>query len=52
MTVSGLGLKKKHKPKKAQSQGQRRKVKDIFTEEKKRRNNGAFKIGSRYLPQV
>ena len=32
---SGLGLKRKCKPKKAQSQGKRRKVTDIFTEEKK-----------------
>jgi len=32
MTRSGLGLKRKRKLKKAQSQGKRRKVKDIFTE--------------------
>ena len=35
MTGSGLRLKRKRQPKKSQSQGKRRKVKDIFTEEKK-----------------
>ena len=35
MTGSGLGLNTKRQPKKSQSQGKRRKVKDIFTEEKK-----------------
>jgi len=35
MTGSGLGLKRKHKPKKSLSQGKRRKVKDIFTEKKR-----------------
>ena len=38
MTRSGLALKMKRKTKKAQSQGKRRKVKDIFTEEKKKKN--------------
>jgi len=37
MTGSGLGLKRKRKPKMAESQGKRRKVKDIFTEEKRKR---------------
>ena len=37
MTWSGLGLKRKCKPKKPQSQGKRRKVKDIFTEEKRKK---------------
>ena len=35
MTGSALSLKRKRQPKKSQSQGKRRKVKDIFTEEKK-----------------
>jgi len=35
MTFYGLGLKRKCKPKRAQSQGRCRKVKYIFTEEKK-----------------
>jgi hypothetical protein len=35
MTVSGLALKRKRKTKKSQSEGKRRKVNDIFTEEKK-----------------
>ena len=35
MTGSGLGLKRKRKLKKVQSQSKRRKVKDIFTEAKK-----------------
>jgi len=34
MTISGLGIKRKRKPKNAQSQGKRRKVKDIYTEER------------------
>ena len=38
MTWSGLGLKSKRQPKKSQSQGKRRKVEDIFTEEKKKKN--------------
>jgi hypothetical protein len=47
MTVSGLGLKRKRKLKKAQSLSKRRKVKDIITEEKKKkRNNGGLKIGA------
>jgi hypothetical protein len=37
MTGSGLGLKRKRKLKKVQSQSKRRKVKDIFTEDKKNR---------------
>ena len=37
MTVSGLGLKRKRQPKKSQSQDKRRKVKDIFTEDKKKK---------------
>jgi len=37
MTGSGLGLKRKRRPKKSESQGKRRKVKDIFTEEKKKK---------------
>ena len=36
-TGSGLGLKRKRKLKKFQSQSKRRKVKDIFTEDKKNR---------------
>ena len=36
LMVSGLGLKRKRKPKKVQSQSKRRKVKYIFTEEKKK----------------
>jgi len=52
MTVSVLHLKSKRKTRKSQSQGKRRKVKDIFTEETKRRNNGFFKIGSRYLSKA
>ena len=36
MTGSVLGLKRKRKPKKPQSQGNGRKVKDIFTEEKRK----------------
>jgi len=46
MTGSGLGLKRKRKLKKAQSQSKRRKVKDIFSEKKGRRNNGVFKVGA------
>jgi hypothetical protein len=52
MTGSGLALKRKRKTKKSQSQSKRRKVKDIFTEEKKKKKNGLFKIGSRYLSQA
>jgi len=53
MVGSGSGLKRQRKPKKAQSQGKRRKVKDIFTEEKRRRRrNGVLKISSGRLPQV
>ena len=37
MMGSGLGLKMKRQPKKSVSQGRRRKVKDIFTEEKKKK---------------
>ena len=37
MTGSGLRLKTKRQPKKSQSQGKRRKVKDIFTEENKKK---------------
>jgi len=37
LTGSGLVLKRKRKPKKAQSQGKRRKVKDIFTEETRKK---------------
>jgi len=37
ITVSALVLKRKHKTKKSQSQGKRGKVKDIFTEEKKKK---------------
>jgi len=37
MTGVGLGLKKKRQPKKPQSQGKRKKVKDIFTEEEKKK---------------
>ena len=37
MTGSGLGLKRKRNPKKPQSQGKRRKVKDIFTEEERKK---------------
>jgi hypothetical protein len=36
MTGSGLALKRKGKTKKSQFQGKRRKVKDIFKEEKKK----------------
>ena len=36
MAVWGLGLKWKHKPKKAQSQGKLTKVKDNFTQQKKK----------------
>ena len=36
MTGSGLGLKRKRKLKKAQSQNKRRKVKDIFSEKKRK----------------
>ena len=36
ITGSGLGLKWKRQPKKSQSQGNSRKVKDIFTEEYKK----------------
>jgi len=35
MTRSGLGLKRKRKLNKAQSQNKRRKIKDIFTENNK-----------------
>ena len=37
MTVSGLGLKRKSKFEKVQSQSERRKVKDIFTKDEKNR---------------
>ena len=37
MTGSGLGLKRKRSPKKAQSQRKRRKVKDIFTVKEKKK---------------
>ena len=37
MTASGLGLKRKHRPKKAQSQSKCRKVKDIFTVKEKKK---------------
>ena len=37
MTGCGLGLKRKRQPKKSRSQGKRRKMKDIFTEEKKQK---------------
>lgn len=37
MTGSGLGLKRKRNPKKSQSQDKRRKVKDIFSEGKKKK---------------
>jgi hypothetical protein len=37
MTGSGLALKRKRKTKNSQSQAKRRKVKDIFTEEKKKK---------------
>ena len=37
MTVSCLGLKRKRKLKKVPSQSKRRKMKDIFTEDKKNR---------------
>jgi len=36
MTCSGLALKRNRKTKRSQSQGKSRKVKDIFTEEKKK----------------
>jgi len=36
MTSSGLALKRERKTKKSQSQGKRRKVKDIFKGEKKK----------------
>ena len=36
LTGSGLGLKRKRKLKKAQSQSKRRKVKDIFSEKKRK----------------
>ena len=55
MTGSVLGLKRKRKLKKFQSQSKCRKIKDIFTEDKKtgkRIINGVFKIGSRYLSQA
>ena len=39
MTGSGLGLKRKRKAKNAQSQGKRRKVKDIFKKRRKGTNN-------------
>jgi len=37
MTGSGLGLKRKRKPKKVQSETKRRKVKDIFSEKEKKK---------------
>ena len=37
MMGSGLGLKRKRQPKNSQSQFKRRNVKDIFTEEKKKK---------------
>ena len=37
MTGTSLGLKRKRKPKTFQSQGEHRRVKDIFTEEKKKK---------------
>jgi len=37
MTGSGLALKRKRKTEKSQSQGKCRKVKEIFTEEKKKK---------------
>jgi hypothetical protein len=47
MTGFGLALKRKRKLKKAHSLSKRRKVKDIFTEEKKKkRNNVCPKIGA------
>ena len=50
MTVSGLSSKRKRQRKKSQSQGKHRKVKDIFTEDKKKKkNNGVFKISSRHF---
>jgi hypothetical protein len=52
MTVTGLALKRKRKTKNSQSPGKRRKMKNIFTAERKRRNNGVFKVGSRYLAQA
>ena len=39
MTGSGLRLKRKRQPKKSQSQGKRRKVKDIFKKRRKGTNN-------------
>ena len=36
VTCSGLVLKRNHKPKKSQSQGERGKVNDIFIEEMKK----------------
>ena len=38
MRGSGLALKRKRKTRNSQSQGIRRKVNDIFTEEKKKKN--------------
>jgi len=52
MTFTGLALKRKRKTKNSQSPGKRRKMKNIFTAERKRRNNGVFKVGSRYLAQA
>ena len=55
MTGSGLGLKRKRKFDKVQSQSKRRKVKDIFTKNEKNRkriSNGVLKIRSRYLSQT
>jgi hypothetical protein len=52
MTRSGLGLKRKRKPIKTESQGKLSNVKDIFTKEKKKNKNGVFNIGSTYLPQA
>jgi hypothetical protein len=52
VTGSGLGLKRKHKLKKAKSQSKRRRVKDIFTENKKNnknKSNGMFKTGYTYI---
>ena len=37
MTEFGLGLKKKRRPNKAQSESKRRKVNDIFTEKEKKK---------------
>ena len=54
MTWSGLGLKRKRKFEKVQSQSNGRKVKDISKRTRKtgRITNGVLKIWSRYLSQT